>query len=244
MKPVARINQRIDYALDNESIERTGKKKKSKKKATKPPRSADEARLIIDELYERNPLLGLTASMSALTGLRYSDTSWLKFSDFIDSHGNWVHSFDLCQQKTYNMRCSKEDVDKDLAYKDSLVRVYVNDSIKEIVEECRYLSSSDEFLFANSRSSIKQDGILIPRPMSIQSANWHHAKVSNKLKLDFPLGCHSWRKYFAKKLIKKGITIEKIRDLLGQSSLQSTNHYLSTFDEELAPVISEMDLFE
>ncbi|MCF7456200.1 tyrosine-type recombinase/integrase [Vibrio sp. Vb0587] len=244
MSQPKRINQRIDISNDNLGLTVQGTKKR-RKEPTKPPKSADEARALIEELYERSPLLSLTASMSALTGLRYSDASWLEYSDFFDEFGQWKKHFDLCQQKAFNMRIAREGTDRATAYNASLVRVYINDGIKEIVDECRYLSCSDELLFANSRSSLKQpDGTIIPRPMSVQSANWHHAKVKEKFKLGYAFGTHSWRKYFAKKMIEKGVTVEKIRDFLGQSSLNSTNHYLSTFDEQLAPIISEMSLFE
>lgn len=239
MGEVKRINQRIDFSPNSTGNERR------RKQPTKPPKNAEEAQRIIEALYERNPLLSLTSSMSALTGLRYSDASWLKFSDFFDEYGNWKNSVDVCQQKTYRMRIARENVDRNDAYTASLVRIYVNDDIKDVVNECQFLSCSDEFLFANKRSSIKtDDGQIIERPMDIRSANYHHSKVHSELGLNYPLNTHSWRKYFAKKLVSKRVTVEKIRDFLGQSSLNSTNHYLSTFDEELAPLIGEMRLFE
>lgn len=238
MRTVKRINQRIDYAPDDIAPKR-------KKQPTKPPKTASQAERIIDELYQRNPLLALTASMSALTGLRYSDASWLKFSDFRNEFGQWKESFDVCQQKTFNMRLARGASRAD-AYRESIVRIYLNDAIKEIVDECKQLSCSTEFLFANSRSSIRtEEGEIIHRPMDIRSANYHHEAVRKKLKLDFAFGTHSWRKYFAKKLLNKnGVTLDQVRDCLGQSSLTSTNHYLVTFDDELSAPIGTMHLFE
>lgn len=240
---MVRINQRIDF--DSSMSGNQAGKVKRRKEATKPPKNAKEAEAIIDELYERNPLLALTSSMSALTGLRYSDASWLKFSDFQDEFGNWKDSFDVCQQKTYRMRIARNKDNVSGAYNASLVRIFLNEDIKEIVEECRMLSCSEVFLFANKRSRVvDEEGCTIDRPMDIRSANYHHDKVRKKLELNYSLNTHSWRKYFAKKMIQKGATLEKVRDFLGQSTLNSTNHYLSTFDEELAPIIGEMRLFE
>ncbi len=233
-----RINQRIELDVSSFS------EPKKRKEPTKPPRNAEEAQVIMDELYDRNPLLSLTASMSAMTGLRYSDASWLIYQDFVDEFGNWKDSTDVCQQKTFNMRIAR-GVNKVNAYKSSLVRVFINDDIKEIIEEARFLSCSDTLLFANSRSSIKaENGEIIYRPMSIQSANWHHDNVRKKLKLNYAFNTHSWRKFFAKKMVNRGASLDKVRDLLGQTSLNSTNHYLSSFDDELVPLIKEMRLFE
>lgn len=235
-----RINRRIDF---NGRITKSGSTKR-KKNPTKPPKNAAEAEAIINELYEQSPLLSLTASMSALTGLRYSDASWLAFDDFVDQHGQYREYIDICQQKPYRMRISR-GIEPSVAYRASTVRVFINDNIQEIVEECSLHSNSKVLLFANARSRFKMpDGTVEERPMAIQSANWHHDKVKNKLKIDYALGTHSWRKYFAKKMLAKGVTLEKIRDFLGQSSLTSTNHYLETFHEELAPVIAAMKLYE
>lgn len=237
---INRRNQRIEF---NGNLTKNGEKKR-KKNPTKPPKNAYEAQSIIEELYERNPLLSLTASMSALTGLRYSDASWLAFDDFIDQQGRYRAYIDVCQQKSYRMRIGR-GLDPALAYTASIVRVFFNDDIKDIIEECRFHSCSDTLLFANLRSRVKtSEGEIIERPMAIQSANYHHDNVKKKLKIDYSLGTHSWRKYFAKKMLAKGVTLEKIRDFLGQSSLTSTNHYLMTFSEELAPIISAMKLYE
>lgn len=235
-----RINNRIEFRGE---ITKSGAKKKTKI-ATKPPQNAKEAQLIIAELYERNPLLSLTASISALTGLRYGDASWLTFDDFIDSQGRYRDYANICQQKTYRMRIGR-GAEHSVAFQSSIVRIFVNKGIIAIIDECRFHSCSDTLLFANPRSSIKMpNGEVIARPMAVQSANYHHDLVKKTLSIDYALGTHSWRKYFAKKLVNKRVTVEKIRDLLGQTSLTSTNHYLTTFSEELAPLITNMDLFE
>lgn len=236
---MSRLNKRIDSQLITKT--KSGKTKKTKR-ASSPPRDKEEASLILDELWEINPLLSLTCSISSLTGLRYSDASWLRFDDFYDENGSFKKHFDLIQQKPFRMRISR-GVEKSQAVRKSIIRVYTNNDIKEIVDECKRLSDSDEFLFANSRSrTVDETGNVVYRPMSVESANEHLSKVAKKLKLGYTLGTHSFRKHFVKLLVAEGTTMEKIRDFLGQSSLQSTNHYLHTFDDELAPIINKISL--
>lgn len=238
-----RINRRIDAKIVR-PITKSGEAKKSKS-ASMPPKTPELANLILDRLYERNPILSLTCQMAALTGLRYSDASWLKYDDFYNAKGEFLESFEICQQKTFSMRVGRKDqpMSQDEAFRKSLVTVYTNAEIEDIVKETRLFSKGSEFLFANPRSRIVQDdGTVIDRPMSVESADWHHDRVSKELNLDWTLGTHSWRKYFAKRLVKMGATVEEIRDLLGQSSLASTNAYLISIEEDLKAHVKKLTL--
>lgn len=238
---MSRINLRIDASIESKG----GKSREKKKVPSMPPQTAEEANLILDELWEISPTLSLTCSMSALTGLRYSDASWLRYDDFYDEYGNFKEQFSVCQQKTFRMRMGrkKSDISAQEAFRKSSLNIYTNDEVRKIVEESRYYSCSSEFLFANKRSRRKDtDGNIIDRPMSIESASEHHARVKNKLRLKYHLGTHSWRKYFALMLLKQGASIEKIRDLLGHSSLVSTNAYLHTFSDDLKQVVTKLSL--
>lgn len=238
---MSRMNKRIERPT---VTTKTGEVKKTKQES-KPPESIEQANQIFDELWERNPLLCLTAQMSALTGLRYSDASWLKYSDFYDDFDQFKPSFELCQQKVYRIRASRKsesESDSDL-FRKSLVTIYNNQEIRQIVEETRHHSSSTTYLFANKRSQIKMDnGDIVERPMSVETAAWHHLEVKKKLKLGYTLGTHSWRKLFVRLLIDNGATIEKVRDLLGQSSLQSTNHYLHSMEDDLNSLVNNLSL--
>lgn len=227
-----RINQRIEISVNTDGLLETRKKRKQK---SMPPRTKKEANQILDALHERNPILALTSEMSALTGLRYSDCSWLKYSDFYDEFDNFLPQLQICQQKVFRMRIGRKNpMSEAQAFRKSLVQVYTSSEIERIVEETRHYSCSSEFLFANPKSrKILDDGTVIERPMSVESADWHHAKVKQSLQLNFTLGTHSWRKLFASLLIQDGATIEKIRDLLGQASLTSTNAYLESFSTDL-----------
>ena len=240
---MSRINQRIDASLYKPNST-TGKMKK-RKAPSMPPKDKKEANRILDRLYERSPTLALCCQMSALTGLRYSDASWLTYDDFYDEHDNFKPFFTLCQQKTFRMRVGRKDnpMSDSEAYRKSSVTIYTNKEIQNIVEESRIFSTGGGFLFSNPRSRKKlEDGTYIERPMSVVSADWHHQKVKNDMRLSYTLGTHSWRKFFALLLVQNGATVEKIRDLLGQSSLISTNAYLHSFTGDLQQHINELSL--
>ena len=236
-----RINKRIEKPAQQT---KTGEAKKIKG-ASMPPESMEQANQIFDELWERSPILCLTAQISALTGLRYSDASWLKYDDFYDEYGHFKSQFEVCQQKVYRIRESRKSENENAGdiFRKSVVTIYTSEAIKEIVEETRHYSSSSVYLFGNKRSQIiTESGEIIERPMSVETASWHHLEVKKKLKLGYTLGTHSWRKLYVRLLIDSGATVEKVRDLLGQSSLQSTNHYLHSMDSDLNELVSKLSL--
>jgi integrase len=241
-----RINQRIERKA---IIKRDGTKKRTKQKSLPPP-NKEIANLIFDLLWEINPTLSLTAQISALTGLRYSDASWLMFEDFYDDEGNFVDQFDLCQQKPYNMRLSRIDnpsnEDKAEAFRKSIVVVYTNPEIKNIVEEAQRFTDGGGFLFSNPRSRKTVNGEVIYRPMTVSSADDHHKNVTKLLKQRGikikGLATHSWRKFFALMLDQAGTPLKNIRDLLGHSSIAITDRYLHSFKDELQANVQGLSL--
>lgn len=237
------FNKRIDAQI-SESLTKDGKKKKRKDKSY-PPQTKEEANKILNAIWQRNQVLSLCCEMSALTGLRYSDSSWLTYADFYDDFGNFKPHFELCQQKPFRMRMgrSAKKIDEATAFRKSLVRIYTNDAIEDIVRTCKELNPNSDLLFPNKRSRVTlEDGTTVERPMSVDSANWHLIKVKNELKLGFELGTHSWRKFFALMLVRDSASIEKIRDALGHDNIVSTNSYLHTFVDDLQKYIKNIRL--
>ena len=238
-----RTNKRIDERLTLQR--KSNGELKKRKEASLPPSNADEANKIFDELWEINPVLSLSCQMQSLTGLRYSDASWLKYDDFIASSGHYLEHFDVIQQKVFNMLMHDKykNISEAQAVKSSTVRIYINDAIKDVVAECKAINAESEYLFSNKRSAyLDEENVRRERPMSVHSASEHHLNVQKKLKLDYPLGTHSWRKYFAKLLLDHNATVVDVRDLLGHSSLNSTNTYLQTFEDKLKPLIQKLSL--
>ncbi|WP_039970646.1 tyrosine-type recombinase/integrase [Vibrio halioticoli] len=243
-----RINPRVDANLIGGRNFDSIAPKKKRKTASMPPESVKDANRILDALYERSPILSLCCQMSALTGLRYSDSTWLRYDDFYDSYGNFKDSVAVVQQKPFNMRMGRKDsefsAEKERnALRKSIVTLYTTNEIKKIVDETRLFSGGSDFLFANARSKTTDEfGGVITRPMHIVSADRHHSAVQDDLQLKFKLGTHSWRKFFALQLVRSGTTIEKIRDLLGQTSLVSTDKYLHSFTHELRAEVQKISL--
>lgn len=228
------INRRID-AQFSKKVNKDGNERKTKEHSM-PPQNKDAAKRILDAVWQKNPTLCLCFSMQALTGLRYSDCSWLMYSDFFDDKGRFKKSFQICQQKSYRIRMAQKDkeVDAEAAFRKSLVTVYNNEAIKEIVNDCKHLNKNSALLFPNSRSrAIDENGEVVDRPMSVRSADYHLKQIKDELNLDFELGTHSWRKFFALMLLRDNTPIEQIRDLLGHDNIVSTNSYLHTFAEDL-----------
>ncbi len=112
----------------------------------------------------------------------------------------------------------------------SKVVIYINDQCKQIVEDIIYinrwegLGHNNKLLFESSR---KENS-----PYTIQYINQLLKKAAYALKLTYPLSTHSFRKMFALFYIKNDAAIHQVRNGLGQSSLQATDHYLKTFMSE------------
>ena len=223
---------------------------RKKKEPSMPPRTDAELERVIDEVYSRNRILSYCLLMQSLTGLRYSDCSQLMYRDFY-RNGKFVDSFDVIQQKTFSSRVTKriKKIERDTGAKvsdedfkrvvrksagDSTVKIFINDSIKDLVELCRGDGIDSEYLFANTNP--KSNGA----PMDIRNAEYHLRNTEQALGLNYQLRTHSFRKCFSLKLVREKVSILMVRDLLGHSNVATTNAYLSTIDGELADVIRDL----
>jgi site-specific recombinase XerD len=71
---------------------------------------------------------------------------------------------------------------------------------------------------------------MLPRSLGMKFHVW--AK-----KAGVPLHTHSFRHYFATKLVEKGANIRVVQELLGHSSLSTTQVYLSLTADHLEEAI-------
>ena len=62
------------------------------------------------------------------------------------------------------------------------------------------------------------------------------------LKAGVNLHTHSFRHYFATKLVERGATVRVVQELLGHSSLATTQVYLSVTADHLEDAIRLLDL--
>lgn len=210
--------------------------------ASEPPRSAEDCRAVLLAVDAINPVIALMLEFSALTGLRYCDVSRLRFSD-VYINGVIRDSIMVIQVKTSNKRItcgikarearenvsltdkSKAAIVKDAKDK-SKVKVYLNDQCKAVIEDALQLAKDKNGLMFESD---KRAG----KPYTAQWVNQILKRVAKGLKINYALSSHSFRKVFALLLITNGnARIHQLRDALGQSSLASTDKYLSTFMSE------------
>ncbi|KLV03517.1 hypothetical protein ABT56_18970 [Photobacterium aquae] len=199
---------------------------------------------IIDTVYDKNPVLAKLLYMQALTGLRYSDCSWLRYDDFYDEKGKFVAEFDVIQQKVYHkvlthlIQKKPETPLHELeakAKKKARHTIHVMPAMKEIVQEQHEIYPNDEFLFANRHH--KSEGL----PMNIRSANKILNAVKQELNINFALGTHSFRKWFATALAETQPWYV-VKDALGQSSINSTIPYVVSKDADIKNAISDLNM--
>ena len=75
---------------------------------------------------------------------------------------------------------------------------------------------------------------LTPQSLGLKINDW--AKKS-----DVPMHTHSFRHYFATRLLEKGVNIRVVQELLGHSSLNTTQVYLSITANHLREAIDILE---
>lgn len=201
-----------------------------------PPEKAGELRKILTLMDRENPVVALQLEFMALTGLRCVDAGNLTQKQML-INGVIRDSITIIQQKPYNKRitialgkASNQGVEiteaelkriKTKARKLSEIKLYFNDQGKAVIEDAMQLNPGKLMLFESS----KRPG----KPYTTQHLNKLLKRVACELKLTYPLSTHSFRKSFALMNIRNNATIHELRDMLGQSDIGSTDHYLKTF---------------
>jgi integrase len=197
-----------------------------------PPQTKEACRKILSEVDKINPVIALMLEFSALTGLRYSDVSRLKFTDLM-VNGVIRDSIVVIQVKAFNKRIAagiKAAVAKDR----SKVTIFINEQCKAVIEDALRLANDD------AKKLAFESSIRAGMPYSAQYVNRILKVVAVKLKLNFALSTHSFRKAFALFLINNNARIHQVRDALGQSSLSSTDAYLQTFMSDHEALVSKV----
>lgn len=186
-----------------------------------PPKTAKELRKILKEVERENTVIALMLELMALTGLRYSDCSVLKFDDVM-INGVVRDSVTIVQKKSYSKRLSC-GVKEETARNASKVEVVLSgEQAEEVILDCLFIATKGEgLLFASSKCKGK--------PYTAQYTNRILKKVAKKMGLKYSLSTHSFRKSFAFMILNNGARINQIRDKLGHSSIAVTDHYLRTF---------------
>ncbi|HIF9321610.1 tyrosine-type recombinase/integrase (plasmid) [Photobacterium damselae subsp. damselae] len=187
-----------------------------------PISNMNEVRDILRLVDAKNPIIRLLFEFEIRTGLRYVDASKVKWSD-VKINGVWRQSFTVVQSKSFNKRmtCGQREAN---ARRDSSLTIHMNSELIALLEDLESFTGKYQLLFQSTHHLAKPN-----RPITIQYVNRVLKQIAVQLALPYQLSTHSMRKTFALILLEKKAGIHDLRELLGQSSLTATDHYVGTF---------------
>lgn len=177
-------------------------------------------------------IIACYCKLAALTGLRYSDLSTLKFSQ-CSINGVWRSSLTVVQTKILNLHLSR-DVVASKARKKAEVHVHLSSQAHDVLEELSVLQSGD-LLFESQARNAKEGQVISDRAIRNVLKD-----CANDLKLDFKLSVHSFRKTLGTILINEHKhSITSVRDRLGHANASMTSDYIKKYvTPELATEMS------
>lgn len=192
-----------------------------------PARDGRQLRKIIQHVDQANPIIALMLEFMALTGLRYSDASQIRFDDVI-VNGVIRSTVIIIQQKIYS---KSQAAGKSHAAARAVAKltVHLNEQCRAVIEDAAHINAGKKLVF--------ESNVRPGQPYTCQMVNLLLKKAACDLRLDYQLSTHSFRKSFALAMVKNGAAIHQIRDSLGQASLSSTDHYLRTFMSDVDKLI-------
>ncbi len=191
-----------------------------------PVTSKEELQTIIQMLHKRHPIASMMIEFEARTGLRYSDTSKLKFDDVM-INGVPRARFDVIQSKALQSRLAKGIALKNAREK-SRITINANEQLKELIRQIYILNGHNKLLFQSNHHNAPDNTAI-----SIQFINRQLKAIASELKLDYQLSTHSMRKSFTYMLMEGGASLNILRDALGHSDAKTTNHYISSIKSDL-----------
>ena len=198
-----------------------------------PARDVQELVLILKAIDEINPIVRLLLEFEARTGLRYGDSSRVKFSDVM-INGVIKDKFEVVMSKLYQKRL-KAGMSDSMAKNKSTIVIPINDGLRRLIEECQQINSGKKVLFQSDAPRAKPN-----TAVTIQYANKTLKRVAENLSLPYKLSTHSMRKSCAMMILAADGTVYDVQKRLGHSSLSSTEYYLNTFVDESQKIISKI----
>ncbi len=201
------------YVLDREWNKRkVPRMKKTFKLPVIPPREVVEGLLEASDNIKHRAILSLLFG----SGLRVSEVCHLKIKD-------------ICS-KTMRVRVEKAKHGTDrytiLSEKSlKLLRLYFKKNFKNSYHP-------EDWLFPGQKPGL---------PLNVKTVKNTIIKLKDKLMLDADISAHTLRHCFATYLLEDDVEVEKIRQLLGHSSLSSTKVYLQLTAKSMMGVVSPLD---
>lgn len=182
--------------------------------AVKPLKKKDIQK-IFKLLEDDNNIIILGIVKFALnTGLRISDVLLLKFED--------LQTTVLTEKKTNKT--------KNIIYNSSCKNVIKK--LSEYYQKNKNSNYNTGYLF---KSSINAD-----KPISYQGVNYHIVQLRKKLKINYPMNTHSFRKTWARAVYYKYNDLVLVMKLLNHTDPQVTLRYIGIEEEEMIKVYSEI----
>ncbi|GAB1077723.1 tyrosine-type recombinase/integrase [Shewanella algae] len=199
-------------------------------KRADPIRDKELCRQILRRVDSINPVIALQLELEALTGLRYCDSSRLRPSDVL-INGVIRSHFDVVQQKVYNHLITKGATPAKAKARATMT-VYVGEALRDVIDDVLNLQEGKQYLFESSDKTGK--------PYTAQWINKILKTVAMELRLNFQLSSHSFRKTFAMAMVGLDSKLTVTSKALGHARVSSTEHYLSTMDNDVANLVSQI----
>lgn len=242
------LNECLQYAVDTDKLEknpcRLVKQPPKKMFEKKEIRwlSEDEIKLFKEQAMAKYKtgrdryIYGLPISLIIYTGLRCGELAALKWSDidfenkkiYVRKNIVTVYDYESADKKTrkVNLQTSTKTSD---GRKIPLIKSAedILNSIKSKYQEI----NPDGFIINNSDKMVHVD--------TISDSYTNIAKTAG---IDNPLGIHTLRHTFASLLIKKGVDIKIVSDILGHKDVSFTyNIYVHILEEQKTQAMSLLD---
>ena len=242
------LNECLQYAVDTDKLEKNPcrlvkqpPKKMFKKKEIRWL-SEDEIKLFKEQAvckYKTGNdryIYGLPISLIIYTGLRYDELAALKWSDidfenkkiYVRKNIVTIYDYEDTERKTrkVNLQASTKTSDGRTIPLIKSAEDILN-SIKSKYQEI----NPDGFIINNSDKMVHVD--------TISDSYTNIAKTAG---IENPLGIHTLRHTFASLLIKKGVDIKIVSDILGHKDVSFTyNIYVHILEEQKTQAMSLLD---
>ena len=190
-----------------------------KKGLPHPIRTISLERLLDDDSRQKNFIQLRDRALLELlysTGLRVSEVLSLRVRDVTDLQGK-KENFEIFNQVKINGKGNKERV----VFIGESAALSLNSYLSALIIEG--LNDADSFLVQNFKG----------KPLSRRGVNYILKKRLQSLSIDEEHSAHSIRHTFATDLINNGADIRHVQEMLGHSSLSTTQNYIAVAKERL-----------
>ncbi|WP_122053647.1 site-specific integrase [Vibrio sp. Evd11] len=224
------------------------------------PESEMETSIIIDEVRALNPMASFILDAQRLTGLRYSDCTRINLAHIRKGANQIKSEFVITQKKIYSSTMTwLKTADKAAKWSDqekhqyainnAQLRVYISSRLEDVFLSVLKMQESNPYfdatnpqtyVFANSHHNSQGRAMTKEVVNRLLKSEELGAILKKRGISNANLGTHSFRKDFGQRLLDADANVVDIKELMGQSSLESTIKYLSTSDKKKRDLIDSI----